>query len=213
MEKGYIMAKKVNMATADRQLSVRVSEFMTFHMSAITDKKRHQQRIDALNARMASHKNLADSAIVTPEQVDALIAEDVRAIDAENAEYKKACDAKEQWIWYAEDVELYKAINSGDGVEGAVKLWLAKWGIITENTTNIVKDIVDGTKGLRMASARTIVNSGAETWTKARTKIDVLKTVYAIVAEYMVKARTLQPVQIPEDIRAAFAPKQKKADK
>lgn len=207
------MSKKVNMATADRQLATRVSDFMTFHMSAITDRKRHFQAIEALNAKMQSHKNLEGSAIITKDQVEALLAEDEKAINDENARYTKACADKEKWVWYAEDIALYKAISTGEGVDGATKLWLAQWGLITESTTNIVKDIVDGTKGVKMASARTIVNSGAETWTKARTKADILKTVYAIVAEYMVKARTLQPVQIPEDIRAAFAPKAKKADK
>ncbi len=202
------MSKKVIMNQADRELAIRVSEFMQFHMSAITDSVRHRKVIADITAKIDNVANLKGS-IISDEQIEATIAKLRDEIDAENTRYEKARKDKERWAWYKEDIDLYNAIASGEGVSDATIAWLSAWKLSVGSNTNIVKDIVEGTKGVKMATARTIVNSGAKTWTKGRTKVDVLKTVYAIVAEYMVKANTLKAVDIPEDIRQAFAPKKR----
>lgn len=206
------MTKKINMFKADRELSARVADFMTYHVSRITDTTRHDKTISGFRKDIASYENLRGSAHVTTEQVDAMIADKVAEIEAENARYEKAREEKARWQWAQEDVELYKAINCREGVADAAVAWLNAWKLEADESTNIVRDIVDATKGRRKATARKIVNSGATTWTQDRTKADVLNVAYCVVAEYMIKAGTLKATQVPEDVQEWFAPK-KKADK
>lgn len=202
---------KVNMKKADRALALRVSDFATFYMSKITDSKRHSQVISGLNATIKGLQNSLQSALPS-DGVESAIEVQRKLIEEENARYAKVLEDKAKWVWYEEDVELYKAISKGEGVRDAVISWLNSWGLDDVNKdTNLVQDIVSAIGGKRFAGARTIVNSGATTWTASRTKADVLKVTYAVVIEYMVKAHTLQPVAIPEDIREAFAPKKKSA--
>lgn len=209
------MAKKVNMVKADRALSERVADFTTLHICKIADKVEHDKRIKSLEDSMQSHKNLKGSAVVTADQVDALLLEDYEKIEKENQRYAEARKLRDRFEWYQEDVDLYKAIETGneaDVYQSAVA-WFHAWGLEDVDVkTNIVRDVVEGTKGLRINTARGIVNSGATVWTKARTKADVLKTVYAIVAQYMIKANTLKAPQVPDEVKAWFAPKKKQEE-
>lgn len=203
---------KVNMFKADRALSIRVSEFMEFHMSRITDSKRHNQIVAGINATIKGLNNALGSALDKDETKAAIDAQ-LNLLEKENARYKKACDDKAKWVWSVEDVTVYDAVKADKDVNEAICDWLNAWGLEVSGNENLVCDIIKNIGGKRFATSRAIVNSGAKTWTAARTKVDVLKVVYATVAEYMVSAGTLKPVQIPEDIREAFAPKSKKSAK
>ena len=215
------MAKtnKANMFKADREMAVRVADFATFYISRITDSRRHANLIKSIDGTIKGLNNSLGSALDKDAALAAIEGE-LALKDAENARYKKACEDRAKWVWAEEDVELYKAISAynssmnpsteqTEAVQKAVIAWFKAWGLTTDKDTNLVKDIVRATGGLRMASGKTVVNSGAETWTASRTKADVLKVAYAVTLQYMIKAGTVKPAAIPDDIREAFAPKKK----
>ena len=211
--------KKINMFKADRAMAARVEDFATLYISKITDSKRHSSLIKSIDGTIKGLNNSLGSALDKETAVTAVEAQ-IALKDAENARYKKACEDRAKWVWAEEDVELYKAISAYNSsmnpsaeqtetVENAVIAWFSAWGLETDKNTNIIKDIVRATGGLKIATSRVIVNSGAETWTSARTKADVLKVAYAVTLQYMIKAGTVKPAAIPDDIREAFAPKKK----
>ena len=205
------MAKKINMATADRALAVRVSEFATFYMSKIADAKRHSMAVKGIEDTIKGLNNALGSALDKDTTIAAINAQ-MTLLEQENQRYAQLIEKKAKWVWYEEDLDLYEAIKKGEGVRDAVIAWLQAWGLEdVDRHTNLVRDMVDAVGGKRFGSARTIVNSGATTWTASRTKADVLKVAYAVVIEYMVAASTIKAVDIPEDIREAFAPKKKSA--
>lgn len=205
------MAKKINMATADRALAVRVSDFATFYMSKIADAKRHSMAVKGIEDTIKGLNNALGSALDKDTTLAAINAQ-MTLLEQENQRYAALIEKKAKWVWYEEDLDLYEAIKKGEGVRDAVIAWLQAWGLEdVDRHTNLVRDMVDAVGGKRFGSAPTIVNSGATTWTASRTKADVLKVAYAVVIEYMVAARTIKAVDIPEDIREAFAPKKKSA--
>lgn len=201
--------KNVNLRTADRTMNERVSEYATIRLSNITSAVRHKKAVAELEASIKSLEACIGTSKVKAD-FPALIAEKRSELDKLEADYKEALKKRERFVYTKEDLELYNAYLNHEDLETALYHWGMAWKLDLTATKQLrtMAEAVSGKQG--KASTRTVINSGFATMTKDRSKQNFLDLVYGLLTEECVRQGL--KMDIPDDVRAAYAPK-KKADK
>ena len=202
--------KKVNMFTADKEFASRVNEFMHTQVWSAVIRKRLQMAKEKYAQKLENLENLKGS-IITPEQIEALKVEFASELTKTEEDLQALADKERTFEYTKADNEFYKEYKkaeSTEGIKSAVQSFCESYNLKIANTDFLeeLTIIISGEKG---ASASTIIRSGATKFTQARSKGDVLKVLYGRLAEKMLEAGTLKPQSIPEDIREAYAKKNK----
>lgn len=198
---------KVDLFAADKAMSTRVADFMRIKVWNITLKARLEKAKADAEIRLENCEALKGQTTKDPAMYDAMI-EDIIAIrDKAQADYDAAVKDGEKFAYTEQDKALYKAYKDGKTVDGLVE-WFGFYGLEVDAETGLVQTLVNAFGGSKALSGRGVVRSNAEQFTKdLRGRDDILKVFYGKLAEAMMKAGTLKPEAIPEDVRDYYAPK------
>lgn len=206
------MAKKVDMFSASKAMSVRVVDYMHTQVWNVVIKARLRKAAEKLAQEIESAENLRGSAIITEEQVDAIIAEKQAEFARTEEALQAELDKEATFAYTGEDKAFYKAYKAAEGDEGKIKAAIVEfcgaYDLKVEGT-DLLAELADCVRGVKKASAAQIVKSGATQFTAARTKNDVLTVLYGRIAERMIEAGTIKPEKIPADVRAMYEKKNK----
>ena len=205
---------KINFFNADRALSVRVSDFVRCQIWAGTLKQRASIEIKKHEQGISGAENLRGS-IISDDQINAMVAAHTAEILKIRKNLKAALEAEASWKWDDADNAFFKAWSkaSTKALEyKALQEWFKVKGGLDVDDYRQMDEYFAAMGGLRLNSFRGIVESDGTQWTKKRTKADVLKVFYALLAEKMIAAGTISKGQIPEDMAEYYAAiKEKKA--
>lgn len=206
--------KKVDMFKADKKFSTRVTEYMHARVWGIVYKKRLEVELAEYDRKLAIAREISEdeatSTILSKEDAERLAVKYAELKEQVENKYAKLVEENAKFEYTEYDKAFYKTYSAdGDNRAKAVTDFCSAYKLEVKDT-NMLEDIVSAIGGARKASAGQVVRSNATKFTDAkRTKSDVLNILYGRIAEYMLKAGTIKPEAIPEDIRAAFAPKKK----
>lgn len=204
--------KKVDMFKADRQMAVRVAEYMRTKVWGITLKTRLKKELASYEEQL---KIIADpeQRVMTAEEAEGFR----RRVEARAKFAKEKFDAqmKEEARFELTDADkafyaAYKGADTDDKIKQAIVAW-AKVYDLDLTGTDLLAELFRAISGARKLGASAIIRSEATKFTDdKRTKNDVLSILYGRMAEKMLEAGTLKPQAIPEDIREYYAPKSRK---
>lgn len=204
--------KNVNLRTADRTMNERVSEYATVRLSNITSAVRHKAAVEAIENSIKGLENCKGS-VLSSDDLELAIATKRDELVKLEEDYKEALKKRTRFVYTKEDLELYDAYKNHENLETALYNWGMAWNLDLTATKQLrtMAEAVSGKQG--KASARTMINTGFATMTRDRSKQNFLDLVYGLMTEECVRQGL--KMDIPDDVRAAYAPKkaQKKADK
>lgn len=191
-------------------MNERVSEYATVCLSGITLKVRFNKAVEKLSNSIKVLETLKEESAISADSLDKEIDERRNEIEKLTNDHKEAMKKKARFVYTAEDYDLFDAFKAGEDLAEAFVTWADAWSLDLRNT-GLLKDLVNGVSGKQgKASARTIINTEFGTMTKDRNMRNFLDIAYGIMCEECVKKGL--KMDIPDDVRAAYAPK-KKADK
>lgn len=202
----------VNLFAANRDMADRVVEYMHVKVMGITYRKRAEREIASIDASIVGLDNLKDSVLADTIPTARLELEKKKA-DVKVA-LQKHLEAEGRFQWSDADNKFYKAYTKAETRAlkyNALDAWFASYGL--KSSIDFDDQFIDALSGKRAASATKIVRSGAETWTAARTKTDIMNTFYGTLCEMELRANIVRPEQIADDIVKAYAPRKKAAKK
>jgi hypothetical protein len=207
---------KVDFFKADKGFSKRVVEYMDKKVWAITLKTRYRKDIEKLESDLVRYDEVLNSTDVVGEEelksATTLKLLALKKIDETTKKYQEQVEKEGKFEWNDADKKFYD-VYKDKGVAAAITEFCALYGLNVENT-DLLLELEQAISGARRATAKTIIQSGAKTFTSdIRTKGDVLGIVYGRLAEKMIAAGTIKAADIPDDIKAAYAPKAKKSNK
>lgn len=206
-----VSKSNTDMFKFDRAFSERITEFMRCKVWGITLRKRWSLEKKQLEAAIDGLRNCEGSIV---GDVDA----DIQAIEAKIAKRQQVItdQLKDEasFSWNDTDNVFYKAYKNAvdwtEVIDGMLDFCVSYGIERNEIGKDIVNDVLATISGGRKASATAIIRSDAKVFTNdKRTKTDVLSLMYGRFAEHCIKAGTIKPADIPEDIREAYAPKKK----
>lgn len=209
MAKNYFDTATINVSLYKKGMADRVAFFMNTQVWGIVLKKRATIKIEEHENGIRGAENLRGS-ILSDDQINAMIAAHTAEIEKIRKELKEQLEKEAKFDWLQIDNDLYKAFSKADTKalkHNALDAWFGAWGVKTNVQFNEI--FLSNMGGRRMNTSRRLVNSGATEWTKARTKGDVMKVFYATLAELMIAQGAIKPAQIPDDIKAAYAKKER----
>lgn len=203
-------AKKVDFFSADKGFSTRVVEYMHKKVWGITLKTRYIKDIEKLNADNIRFDEIINSTDVVGEQelngAKTLKLMTMKKLQETKDKYDKQVEEEVKFEWNDADKKFYDTYKN-KGASAAITVFCAEYGLNVENTT-LLTELEQAIGGARRATTKQIVNSSAKKFTDdIRTKGDVLGIIYGRLAEKMIAAGTIKAEQIPDDIKAAYAPK------
>lgn len=209
------MAKnKIDLFKADKAMAERVSKFMNAKVWGIVFRKRAEQDIKAFEGSIEAKKRLEGSTLWEKAQAD--IASLEADIVSTKEALKKNIEENATFDYTEADNAFYKSYKEAESdaaVVEAVEAWFRGYKLEVAGT-DFLADIIHAISGERKAGAGVIIKSGATQFTIAkRAKNDVLCVFYGKLSEKMLEAGTLKATEIPEDIRAMYAPKKKSENK
>lgn len=208
------MAKKFDWFKADKDMAVRVQDFILKKGEFITLKTRRAAEISGLKAKLA---RLLDPEVVVMTAEKSKREQDIAALEAELAavkdEYDELLAANAKFEYTDLDKALYKSYKDAENnadVEQAIVNWFTAYNASEIANTEALCAIMAAVSGEKWATARIQVNSGGTVFLGKRSRDDFLKVFYGRTAELMIAAGTLKTYNFPADIRAKYAPKERK---
>ena len=205
--------QNVDLFKADKAMSDRVAEFMQKKVWGITLTTRYKKDVEDCEATISGLEKLKGS--ILAKSAD----EDILAVQQRMADLKAKLDKQKEeeasFEYSKEDTAMYNGYKKATTVaqiHTAIEAWFRVYGLEVCGST-LINEIISAVSGERFATNRTIVNSGATTFTGKRSKTDFLKVFYGKLSEKMLEAGTLKATAIPEDIQEYFAPKKKEGKK
>lgn len=189
--------KKVDFFQADKTMSTRVSYFMKVRISDVTRQTRYKKEIKDIEQKIENAPEDLKGSILA-DRIDELIEELINKKEVIKEEYKKLREEAEKFSFNEADNAFYKAYKNGNVEEGLTE-WANYYNFNITDTT-LLQELKMVVSGVRVATNKTIIKSGAKTFTQARSKQDVLKTLYSVLCEKMIEAGTIKPEQLPDDI-------------
>ena len=202
--------KKVDMFKADKTFAARVCEYMHARVWGIVYKKRLQVELEELDRKIAILDEMSKDGteIMTADELKEAQERYASLKEEATKKYQKKVEEDATFAYSEHDNAFFKTYSKdGDHREEAVIDFCEAYGLQVQDTT-MLDDIVSALGGARKASATTIIRSKAKTFTlDKRSKGDILNILYGRIAEYMIKAGTIKPQSIPDDIRQAYAKK------
>lgn len=203
--------KKTDLFKANREMSNRVAEFMRTKVWGITLKARCQKEIKEAQDGIKGLEKLKGS-VLEEESRKSIIALEARILEL-NENLAKQLEEEAKFEYTQNDKDFYnsyKDAKDNTGVADAIIAWFKVYNLDVTGENDIVISIMDAISGKKKASAKTIINSGAEKFTEdKRTKGDVLGLLYGTLAERMLEVGTLKPTAIQDDVKEFYAPKKK----
>lgn len=204
------MSKKVNMFNASKEMSERVAQYMRVKVYGAILTTRYKKEVGEWDEKIEKAPKLLEGSIFAknlPEILEEYKAKRQEIVD----KYEVLREEAEKFTLCKADGDFYKLYREGKHEEALIA-WGKAWGLELEGT-DFLGVLKYGIAGVKQGSARTIVTSGATEFTSLRNKGDVLKTMYALIAEKMLAVGTLKPEQLPEDVVAYYEKKAKKSAK
>lgn len=206
--------RKVDFFAASKDFSARVNEYMTATVWAAIINARYNAAIEKLNTRIENAESLRGSILDVDGHVDTLIA----SYNQEKVDLgkKHEDDLEKQGRFALNESEKdfyvdYKNAKDDLGkISQAIVDFCAVYKLDVKGT-DLLNDLVYAVSGRKAASGSKIIKSGATTFTTARSKNDVLRTLYGVLTEKMIQAGTLKIMDIPSDVRAMYDKKKKGA--
>lgn len=203
--------RKTDLFKANREMSERVAEFMRTKVWGITLKARCQKEIKEAQTGIDGLKKLKGSILGENAHNDIIALE--AHITELNEKLKKQLEEEALFEYTKEDGEFYKAYKNATNnteVANAIIGWFKVYNLEVTSENDIVVSIMDAISGKKKASAKTIINSGAERFVEdKRTKGDIMGLLYGTLAERMLEVGTLKPTAIQDDVKEFYAPKKK----
>ena len=200
--------KKVNMFTAKKELATRVNEYMTKRVWSVVLRSRMKDGIKRLDAKIDALRD-ESSTVDKAARLDGII-----KLMKERAELTEKVNeqVKNEATLELTDTDkaflkAYKAAKNQKMLRDAVVDFCKAYDLDLIGK-DLLAEICTLISGGSKATTRTIVQSGATTFTKdKRSARQILDLVYGRLAERMLKAGTLKAADIPEDVRAMYAKK------
>lgn len=203
-----MLNKNVDLFKADRAMSERVADFMQKKVWNIALGVHYKAEIETTEKTIEGLRKLDGSILGkgAEEQIQTLEAHIV-ALKAERDKRK----AEEGTFSFTEaDNKLYKAYEKATTeamTYNAIVEWFNGYNLDVDGTT-FIKSIMDALKGKNPDANKNIILSGATVFNaEKRKKTNFLKVFYGELAEAMLKAGTLKPTAIPEEVREYYMPK------
>lgn len=203
------MAKmnKVDFYSADKAMSLRVADFMRVRVYGATLQTRYKRDMADIDKKIEDTPRLLEGSIFA-NKIDEVIAELVAKKDEIKEKYDELRANAEKFVFTDADNEFYKNYKNGNITNGIIA-WGKCYNIDFTNTVQL-KQLEEAISGKKNANARTIITSGATQFTSARNKGDILKVMYGVLAEDMLKAGTLKPEALEADVVDFYATKKRK---
>lgn len=210
--KRYNMKKTMNvdLFQADKAMGERVADFMQKKVWGITLTARYKKDVETIEKSIEGLRKLEGSILQNQTE------ENVKALEARIVELKAALDKQKEeeatFTYTDADLALYeaykKATTNAMIYNGIVK-WFSNYHLDVDGTM-FIQNIMAAISGKQPENNKGIIRSGATKFnSEKRTKTNFLKVFYGELAEAMLKAGTLKPTAIPEDVREFYAPKKK----
>jgi len=204
------MAKKVDMYRANKEMTERIAQYMRVKVTGATLQTRYKREIGEWQAKIDNAPKMLEGSVLA-DRLPEILDEYAAKIEEIKAKYDKLREEAEKFTLCSADGDFYKLYKQGKIEEGLIA-WGKAWGLELEGTDflGVLKYAV---AGLKQASARTIITSGATEFTQLRNKGDVLKTIYALFAEKCVAIGFLQAEKLEDDVVSYYKKPSKKSAK
>lgn len=200
----------VDLFQADKAMGERVADFMQKKVWGITLQYRYKKEVETITASIEGLRKLEGSILQnqTEENIKAL---ENRIVELTEA-LKKQKEEEATFSFTEADNTLFKEYDKATTnvmIYTAIVKWFKVYGLDVDGTL-FIQSMMDAIGGKQPENNKGIIRSGATKFNaEKRKKANFMKVFYGELAEAMLKAGTLKPTAIPEDVREFYAPKKK----
>lgn len=218
------MAKKIklhgiDMFAATNELQARVANFINCKTEALNIKRRMELDIENLESAIRGIENSRGSLLWNDETDPARIEKMREEIEETKERHQKHLKATARFELSDYDKALYNDYldaETNEEFEEAIATWCDHFELEARGTKFIKYAVgaLGGAEYVRKSGNRQYVNSGGTQFVQGgRTRADLVKTWYGILAEKMIEVGTLKPGDISQEVRDKYAPKKKAENK